>query len=171
MNSSDCELIVKALLDGDPKFKQLLGSMGAVKEEAEGRWIVKCRPCSRSGTEGQARAFITAHPSEIILCSNRLSGRKNIEEALLHELVHAYDYSLARYDFYSCEGLASSEVRAAREAECSGRMLVFDWLRSRCIRSCASRSTSNIYGKEAHECVKRVFDKAVLDKQPFKETR
>lgn len=169
MNSSDCELIVKALLDGDTKFKQLLG---AVKEEAEGnRWTVKCRPCSMSGTEGRARAFITAHPSEIILCSNRLSGRKNIEEALLHELVHAYDYSLARYDFYSCEGLASSEVRAAREAECSGRMLVFDWLRSRCIRSCASRSTSNIYGEEAHECVKRVFDKAVLDKQPFKETR
>lgn len=172
MNSStddDCESIVKALLDGDTKFKLLLESIGAVKED-EGRWKVKCRPCSRTGTEGKARAFITAHPSEIVLCSNRLPDRKNIEEALLHELVHAYDYSLARYDFYSCDGLASTEVRAAREAECSSRMLVFDWLRSRCIRSCASRATSHIYGEEAHECVKRVYDKAVLDKKPFKET-
>jgi len=168
MNSSDCELIVKALLDGGTKAKLLLDISGAVKE-GEGSWAVKCRPCSRTGPEGKARAFITAHPSEIVLCSNRLSGRRSVEEALLHELIHVYDYSLARYDFHSCEGLASTEVRAAREAECSNRMLVFDWFRLQCIRKCASRSTSALYGEEAHECVKRVFDKAVLDKQPFEE--
>ena len=39
-------------------------------------------------------------------------------EALTHELVHAVDHAHDRCKFATCEGLAFSEVRAARDAEC-----------------------------------------------------
>ena len=42
------------------------------------------------GVEGSARAFFAAPPPTIVLCQNRLKTPA-VEEALIHELIHAYD--------------------------------------------------------------------------------
>jgi hypothetical protein len=101
---------------------------------------------------------------QIVLCTNGLH-ENDIEEAMVHELIHAYDYSKKRCDFKSCLGLAYSEVRAAREAECSGQF-ASQWLKNQCIRNRAIKSTVNIYPRSATRCVDSVFDDAVKDMAP-----
>jgi len=140
---------------------------------------IKCRPCSSTTVaEAGARAFIQRTSSsnndrnkeglEIILCSNRLK-KNEIEEALLHELVHYYDYyNNSQTDFSSCEGLAYSEVRAAREAECKGYYLYpfENWAKKKCVSYYASRSTCNMFPKNGSSCVDKVIDKAMKDLSP-----
>lgn len=41
----------------------------------------------------KARAYMEAPPMSIVLCANRLQDRTEMEEALVHELVHVYDVS------------------------------------------------------------------------------
>ena len=88
-------------------------------------------------------------------------NEEEIEEAVVHELIHAFDYTTHRCDFHTCEGLAYTEIRAAREAECgplakshrSGGSfgdlwlpsVAMEWWRQRCVRDHAVRSTANMY--------------------------
>lgn len=43
------------------------------------------------GVEGRARAFLAAPPVSVTLCANALRKPEDVEESLIHELVHAYD--------------------------------------------------------------------------------
>jgi hypothetical protein len=42
----------------------------------------------------KARAYMEAPPMSVVLCANRLRDRDEMEEALVHELVHVYDVSV-----------------------------------------------------------------------------
>ena len=80
---------------------------------------ILCKVCGDQGPEGVARAFFGDDPvPSVTLCANRLFGDAEVAEALVHELVHAYDYVAQGYDLSESPYLACSEVRAAREAEC-----------------------------------------------------
>jgi hypothetical protein len=80
-----------------------------------------CRKCLSKGPEAGARAFLMGpEPLSIVLCHNRInSDVDEIEEILTHELIHLYDVQTLQLDLTDCETVAYSEVRAAREAECS----------------------------------------------------
>ena len=84
---------------------------------------IECSPCgSDTRAEACARAYVRGpDPLGIVLCSNRLSSQREIEEVLVHELVHIYDVHVRQMDLRDCKQLAYSEVRAAREAECGNR--------------------------------------------------
>ena len=85
-------------------------------------------------------------------------------------MVHAYDYVKSRCDFETCEGLAYTEVRAAREAECANHFPAISWLQNQCIKGNAIRSTASIFPVvEASRCVDTVFDVAVKDQAPLKK--
>lgn len=45
----------------------------------------------------KARAYMEAPPMSVILCANRLQDQAEMEEALVHELVHVVD---VRTDLY-----------------------------------------------------------------------
>lgn len=47
-----------------------------------------------------------APPPGIVLCANRLGSRREVEEAAVHELVHAYDYLVAGLPLLDCQSLA-----------------------------------------------------------------
>jgi hypothetical protein len=52
-------------------------------------------------------------PSQVILCHNRLSTFKEVELAVAHELVHAYDFCRAEnLDLKNCSHHACTEVRS-----------------------------------------------------------
>lgn len=51
--------------------------------------------------------------------SRRRHQIQEMDEILTHELMHIYDVRQLRLNLQSCQELAYSEVRAAREAECS----------------------------------------------------
>jgi hypothetical protein len=101
----------------------------------------------------------------VVLCSNRLnvSNQREIEEVLVHELVHAYDSHVQKLDFSSCLDLAYSEVRASREAECYQTWLLQD----HCIKATAAQATDTMFPKQGRGCVQQVFAAAMADHKPF----
>lgn len=128
---------------------------------------IECRPCGTSSrAESGARAFVMGpEPLSIVLCSNRMSSQSEIEEVLVHELVHIYDVHSRDMDLRDCRTLAYSEVRSAREAECSGCLNSF--FAGICTREKATVATRNIFPERARQCVASVFDDAFADHAPF----
>ena len=61
---------------------------------------IECMKCgSDTRAEGGARAFVRGpEPLSIVLCSNRLSSQREVDEVLVHELVHIYG-KLCVYEF------------------------------------------------------------------------
>lgn len=158
-----CKNIVENLHRSSTRAAALLKSMSTQP-------MVSCQDCSQTSRDVNqtTRAILRdTFPLEIAICCNRLN-ESEIEEVLVHELIHAYDYSGNRCDFSSCKGLAYSEVRAAREAECSKGYFPFEFMRQSCIRDCAIRSTSNLFpSAQSTICVDAVLSEAMKDLQPL----
>ena len=125
-----------------------------------------CKKCGNTGPEGSARAFVYGpSPLSIVLCSNRLSSEKEIQEVLVHELYHVYDLHNRLWDLTNCRTLAKSEVRAAREAECANSR--FNLTKKICVWETAKLSTMNMFPQEGKECLLHVFEEAMKDMTPF----
>ena len=141
---------------------------------------VECKLCSTdpNSAESQCRAYVSSPVSGtvdndpplidgIVLCANRLETRQELEEALLHELVHVHDAFVKRLNLRRCEDLAYSEVRAAREAECNFRAIPV-FMRKSCVREKATNATMCMFpGNQGRYCVNKVFDKAFADMTGF----
>ena len=91
-----------------------------------------------------------------------------MKEVLRHEAIHAHDYHNGTVDFSSCKGVAYSEVRAAREAECDmhskyliGPLSVFADM---CVKQRAVDATNNVFPGQGRKCVEAVFDEAIKSK-------
>ena len=53
-------------------------------------------------------------PLQIVICHNHLGSQMEIDQALTHELIHAYDHCRAKnMDWSDCRQHACSEIRAA----------------------------------------------------------
>ena len=159
----ECSHLVNAILTKNPHLSALLVN------PSTGRNVpIACRKCSDKGAEGKCRAFLQREPLEIVLCTNKLRA-SHIEEVVAHESTHAYDLTHRRVDLDTGLGLAYSEVRAARNAECSG-WYPFESLlgmKERCIRKIATLSTAVVFPHDdAAKCVEVVFDKAMEDHSP-----
>jgi len=68
-------------------------------------------------------------------------------------------------DLRDCKSLAYSEVRAAREAECSNSLTSFTG--NICAKDKATVATRNMFPEEGRKCVCDVFDRAIKDYAPF----
>jgi hypothetical protein len=125
---------------------------------------ISCKVCDDNGIESKSKAYLNSNPLEIVLCTNRLN-KDSIEKAIIHESIHAYDFAKGKCDFSTCEGLAYSEIRAAREADCSDK-----WFKNLCIKRNSKSCVTNFYSKKkASKCVNSVFKKAMLDQSPVVE--
>lgn len=62
------------------------------------------------GPASKARAYLESPPPRVVLCANRLRFRHEIEECLVHELVHAYDYLVSGLKLTDCRPLAYRSV-------------------------------------------------------------
>lgn len=125
-----------------------------------------CQKCSNTGPEGGARAFVKGpHPLSIVLCSNRLFSKEDIEQVLIHELVHVFDIYVRKWDLTNCQTLAKSEVRAARLAECANSSM--NITNRYCSKDKARVATTNMFPDIGMKCVADVFDSAMEDYLPF----
>lgn len=135
---------------------------------------IECRPCGTQGAEGGARAFVMGPtPLSIVLCSNRLHSLGNplndsteLEEVLVHELVHVHDVKALKMDLRKCVNLAYSEIRAAREAECRD-----SWMQPYCVKQKALQATQNLFPQEAGNCISQAYEKAMQDMRPFQNVK
>ena len=159
----------KVPFKGDDKYDYALGKLEKFQLK------MSCIDCSKRGIK--AKGFLEVDPMAIKICADRIQ-LKDVKMLVDHELVHAFDYSLQRCDFSTCPGLAYTEVRAAREAECSGWFL-HDFFRARCIKEHATRSTQSIFPDSAAQgqgqgaaarCVEEVYESAMRDLEPYQSS-
>ena len=138
--------------------------------------LMFCMTCASKGPEGTARGFFASPPEQIVMCANRLRDESEIEETLVHELIHAVDYCTRDIDLTKCEDLACSEVRAAREAECSESTylkafpipdIARSYLHRRCTRQHATSATGAMFPQRAESCIEAAFERCFNDFVPF----
>ncbi|KAI8469248.1 MAG: peptidase M76 [Monoraphidium minutum] len=117
----------------------------------------------------------------VILCHNRLQHYREVELAVAHELIHAYDYCrAANLDLTNCHHHACTEIRAANlSGDCSfGQELVRGNALSeslvgqhkRCVRRRALMSVAmNPYcqGAKAEQAVADMMPKCFRDTDPW----
>jgi hypothetical protein len=137
----ETKAIVLHALRADPRMMQLVASLklratpvvecdwrrvaSALKPFGPDAMPILCTNCPNGGAVGAARAFFAETGADrrtscITVCANRLHTAADVREALTHELVHAYDWhQRGAQSLATCEGLACSEVRSHREAECA----------------------------------------------------
>lgn len=124
--------------------------------------------------------FSTTHG--VILCHNRLQTYKDVELAMAHELIHAYDYCRAAdLDFTNCQHHACTEIRAANlSGDCTvlqeflrGNMwgsAVFVGQQKRCVRRRALLSVSlnpHCQQGRAEKAVNDMMPQCFKDYEPF----
>jgi hypothetical protein len=94
----------------------------------------------------------------ITILHDRVSTRDDIEQLLTHELVHAVDHHVTKLDLTTCGGLACSEVRAAKFAECNASWEL-GGVKKRCARNFAKMSTRMVFGPvDGSLCVDHVLN-------------
>lgn len=143
-----------------------------------------------------ARAYFTAEclseqPSDasqirgkVFILPDRVhGGDAEVLELLKHEMIHAYDHCVLKRDLSQCEQLACSEVRAAREAECSRTSDAFcdfqplgaaatkrafcDRRIKNCVVETATRSTKSVFPETGARCVEKVVAECMLDTRKY----
>ena len=138
-SNKQCEDFLSSILLSS-KYLKLKSTLNLTSFQLE------CHNCSSIGIEGKSKAFIEINPLKIIFCSNRIKNTKESYEMILnHELIHIYDYSTKNSNLLMCNGLAYSEVRAAREGECSYSFFIHSYFKNKCIKDHAIRSTAVSY--------------------------
>lgn len=117
-------------------------------------------------------------PDGVVICHNHLATQEEIEHAITHELIHAYDHCRAKnMDWTNCEHHACSEIRAAAlSGDCNFKMEVLRGnlgLRQqhqKCVKRRAELSVRmNPYcgGMRAAAAVDKVFAACFADSKPF----
>ena len=115
---------------------------------------------------------------QVILCHNHLISQQEVNHALTHELLHAYDHCrAANVDWHNCDHHACSEVRAATlSGDCNFKQEVLRGnfaIRKQhqiCVRRRAELSMSmkpSCQGVRGRLAVERVFDACYKDTAPF----
>ncbi|EQC27192.1 hypothetical protein SDRG_14994 [Saprolegnia diclina VS20] len=170
----------------EPRPKQLVTEINAHLETANAtngqpkKLQFLCVDCKQEGVEGKARAFFAAPPA-IVLCANRLRTQNDVSEVIVHELIHAYDYTVRGMDLTKPDVLACSEVRSARESECYQKADHFcktssaalgaracEWWTHKCVKDNATQATSSMLPPtEAKARVQAVFPTCFADHAPF----
>jgi hypothetical protein len=86
-----------------------------------------------------------------------IQSRESLEEALVHELIHAYDANVNKADFEMSTELACSEIRAASWAEC--KTITSEDEHRKCVIQTATQATENNFGTQADRLVNIMMDR------------
>ncbi|CAG8580121.1 9109_t:CDS:2 [Dentiscutata heterogama] len=134
----------------------------------------KCLPCDNTRSGG----FSPDHG--IMLCQNRFSSKRHIEDTMVHEMIHLYDHCRFKVDWNSCLHHACSEVRAAAlSGDCKWTREIkrgfFNFTKQH--QACAKRRAILSVQKNAacsapgvaERAVTEVFESCFNDTRPFDE--
>ncbi|ORX90273.1 hypothetical protein K493DRAFT_230925 [Basidiobolus meristosporus CBS 931.73] len=168
-----CEDWKEEIIQNNPMVKTLLGAMNRAGCNFEKKHF-RCVPCNNSGSGG------FSSEEGIILCQNHFRSRPHMEETVVHELIHAFDYCKYNVDLTNLKHHACTEVRAASlSGDCKWMR---EFLRGKfnikkqhqeCVRRRAILSVRyNPYCQDegqAIDAVNSVFDSCYQDTTPFAE--
>jgi hypothetical protein len=165
-------------------------------EGQEDAMEVQCAVCGTDGPEGAARAFVKGpNPVAVVLCANRLHSQSEVEEVLVHELMHVYDVRIKEMDlryvsenagdfllpsFISVEAVLLIIFSSLCYSNC--QQLAYSEVRaareaechgssrffkSICVKDRATIATKNMFPSQGRDCVRAVFEAAMKDDSPF----
>lgn len=114
----------------------------------------------------------------VVLCHNHMGSQDEVNRALTHELIHAYDHCRGvGLDWTDCDHHACSEVRAANlSGDCHWwqEVLRGNWTIQKQHQTCVKRRAvlsvamnPNCQCGKAEEAVERVFKQCFKDTKPF----
>ncbi|KAL0042550.1 hypothetical protein WJX79_003282 [Trebouxia sp. C0005] len=171
VSHSDCNKMLQHALNRDPTVKFMVDKM---KEAgcAVHKSFFQVENCDAQAGGG------FRPPDGVVLCHNHLLSQKEVNHALTHELLHAYDHCrAANVDWHNCEHHACSEIRAASlSGDCNFKE---ELLRGNygirkqhqvCVRRRAELSLSmnpSCKGLRGKLAVDKVFDACLKDTAPF----
>jgi len=106
----------------------------------------------------------------IVVCSDQMGSYRDVEETLVHELVHALDAN-RRGRLSMLERLACSEIRASALGQCA--QIWPSVTKRRCVFNDAVASTSQHVRDiaEAARIVSEVFERCYNDRTPFQNSQ
>ncbi|ORZ36324.1 peptidase M76 [Catenaria anguillulae PL171] len=168
---AQCESWKHDILTTDPKAKRLLAALAANGCAFDPDRHVRCMPCLPVASGGFGAEF------GIVMCQNQVIHKEHMRETLVHELIHAYDHCVFKYNWMNCQHFACTEIRAAnlsgdcqftRELE-RGHFKI-KGQHAECVRRRAILATSynpECKGAKAEQAVNTVFEACIKDRQPF----
>jgi len=167
-----CEQNIASALKSSPVIRLMLTALDRVGCSITPNRHFACESCF--GGDNVLGAYDRTQ-NQIVICSNRCTDHSQVQRILFHELIHMYDFCLAKVDFTDLSHLACTEVRAANLAHCSSlRDAVAYPDRKDCVRSRAKNSVlamaSSVDKDVAKKAVDKVFEKCYADLEPVGRT-
>lgn len=140
---------VKYLIQSDPELANISSKISIP---------ITVKECDKG-----IRAYFDIQKNRIVLSPfGYTSG--SLQEALLHELIHAYDQNILKIKINTLEGLAKSEVHAMKYCECRNNL----FRRRDTFRNAVEAVNHSIHNEEqAYNAVNSVFNQAYSDNYPF----
>ncbi|KAK9808691.1 hypothetical protein WJX72_002015 [[Myrmecia] bisecta] len=171
LTRDDCQELVDRALARNPTVKFMVDKLAEAGCKIS-KPFVRVENCNQEVGGG------FRPPDGVVICHNKLTGQEQIEHALTHELIHAYDHCRVRnLEWTNCEHHACSEVRAASlSGDCSWKQELMRGnygIRSQhqvCVRRRAELSVAmnpHCSGPRAKLAVDTVFAKCFQDTEPF----
>ncbi|KAF2403335.1 mitochondrial inner membrane protease atp23 [Trichodelitschia bisporula] len=136
---------------------------------------VRCRRCTTSQSGGFDSNY------GILLCANEMRNRKQVEDTLAHEMVHAYDHVRFKVDPDNMRHQACTEIRASMlSGECRFTREFFkrgQWKITQQLQECVRRrATLSLAARpqikddvQAARIINEVWDSCFTDTRPFDE--
>ena len=166
MSNESCNSVVKIAFTKTAKGRTL---MAKLKEKPCPIPMVTCKDCCKK--EKERRAWFSPTTKNITICQNVMKNGKMLIEAVVHELVHAWDDCGGSK--WSCDERACSEIRATNIAGLCATGTA--WRNPResyneCVKRLAAQSTSSSDPKcgdgKAH--VEKMWDQCRNDVSPVR---
>ncbi|KAI8371712.1 peptidase M76 [Radiomyces spectabilis] len=163
LGERECTTELARLLETSPRIAILLNSIAALNKGALRRGIT-CRSCA--GTQQQTRmGYYDGNYKRVVICCENIRSREDLEETVIHELVHAFDATRKGKFNSICHLIACGEVRASALAQCVN--IKSKDKKRECILRDAIRSTQQHCGSAAEAIVREVYEGCLKDYAPF----
>ncbi|KAL0096903.1 peptidase M76 [Phycomyces blakesleeanus] len=163
MSEKQCTRELGRILESSSKVAVLLRAIQLLDKTALKRGVT-CRPCKATLQENRV-GYYDFQYKRVVLCCENIHTRADVEETLIHELVHAFDRARKGKFSSMCHLMACGEVRASALGQCAD--VTPESRKKECILRDAIRSTREHCGDEAERIVRQVYNKCVKDVAPF----
>ncbi|KAJ2958774.1 hypothetical protein NQZ79_g5661 [Umbelopsis isabellina] len=163
LSEQQCTEELEHVLNHSAKAQLLLQSIFKLNKRSLIKGVT-CRSCV--GTDQQDKCgYYDGQYKRIVLCCENIRSRQDVEQTVIHELVHAFDASRKGAFDSICHLVACGEVRASAIGQCN--KVQPEAKKKECIFRDAINSTREHCGVQASRIVEQVYENCVRDEAPF----
>ncbi|EFN77220.1 mitochondrial inner membrane protease ATP23 homolog [Harpegnathos saltator] len=168
-----CEANVYHCVKNSPIVKLMMAALKSSGCEIDIRRHISCEVCNTLVTGGYDSEL-----NQVVICQNSAGSKGLVQAALLHEMIHMFDYCRNKLDLKNIDHLACTEIRAANIGHCSFMGSWFQGFSSpinikathqNCVKNKAKMSIMAVHKVKpevAEAAIERVFTKCYNDLEP-----